>query len=152
MKNRTVIKTSVFPADKEKVFHKLQELETLQYIAAPYATFTPADGTNQNMKWEEGKVFSFHFKLFGIIPFGIHTIKVIDFSEENGIYTNEKNPSVPVWNHRITLKANAKDATQYTDEVEINAGWKTEFIYIWARAFYSHRQKRWKKLLSKKQR
>lgn len=40
---RTVKKTSVFPAPREIVFAKLQELSTLQYIAAPYATFTPVD-------------------------------------------------------------------------------------------------------------
>ena len=30
---KTVKKTSVFPAPKEKVFHLLQRLDTLQYIA-----------------------------------------------------------------------------------------------------------------------
>ena len=34
-----VQKTSVFPASRETVFQKLQRLETLQYIAKPYATF-----------------------------------------------------------------------------------------------------------------
>ena len=37
----TVIKSSVFPASKEKVYEKLQKLELLQHIAWPYATFTP---------------------------------------------------------------------------------------------------------------
>ncbi|WP_196810205.1 hypothetical protein [Butyrivibrio sp. WCD3002] len=36
-----VIKTSIFPASKEEVFNKLQKLKLLQYIAWPYATFTP---------------------------------------------------------------------------------------------------------------
>lgn len=39
--------------------------------------------------------------------------------------------------------------TEYTDEVEIGAGWKTPFVYLWAKAFYSHRQKKWIKLLNK---
>ena len=34
-----VKKTSIFPAPKETVFQKLQQLETLQYFAWPYATF-----------------------------------------------------------------------------------------------------------------
>ena len=33
-----------------------------------------------------------------------------------------------------------------TDEVEIQAGWKTVFIWLWARAFYTHRQRKWIKL------
>lgn len=41
-----------------------------------------------------------------------------------------------------------ENTTQYTDEVEINAGWKTIFVYMWANAFYAHRQRKWKRLLS----
>lgn len=147
MKNKTIVKTSVFPAGRSDIFHKLQELRTLQFIASPYATFTPVDDGSENMIWEEGRTFSFKFKLFGFIPFGVHTIKVIDFSEQNGIYTHEGNPSVPLWNHRITLKTITEASTLYTDEVEINAGWKTNFVYLWAKAFYAHRQRKWKKLL-----
>ena len=36
-----VRKSSVFPASRETVFEKLQHLETLRYIAKPYATFEP---------------------------------------------------------------------------------------------------------------
>lgn len=34
-----VQKTTVFPASRENVFEKIQKLETLQYIARPFATF-----------------------------------------------------------------------------------------------------------------
>lgn len=73
MNSRVVVKTSFFVAPIEAVFNKLKELRTLQYIAAPYATFRPIDG-NDNLVWEKGGIFSFRFKLFGIISFGIHTI------------------------------------------------------------------------------
>ena len=36
-----VQKTSIFPASRETVFRKLQQLETLQYIAKPFASFEP---------------------------------------------------------------------------------------------------------------
>ena len=38
---------------------------------------------------------------------------------------------------------------KYTDIVEIDAGWKTVFVYLWAVCFYMHRQKKWIKLLRK---
>ena len=38
--------------------------------------------------------------------------------------------------------------TEYTDRVTIKAGWKTFFVWLWANAFYAHRQRRWKKLIS----
>ena len=43
---KTVKKTSIFPASKKKVFSRLLKLKTLQYVAYPYATFTPMHGTD----------------------------------------------------------------------------------------------------------
>ena len=63
------------------------------------------------------------------------------------IYSKETNIHVPIWNHRIRLEYVDETATRYTDEVEIDAGWKTIFIYLWATIFYKHRQRKWKKLL-----
>ena len=142
----TVKKTSVFSAKQSNVFELLQRFDTLAYIAKPYATFKNIDGQTE-LVWEVGKSFSFDFKMFGFISLGVHIINVKEFNIDN-IYTNEGNPFCPIWNHRIILKEIAERKTEYTDEVEIEAGWKTPFIYLWAKAFYSHRQKKWIKLLS----
>ena len=142
-----VRKSSVFPASREEVFARLQLLETLQYIAAPYATFTPAE-KNTSLSWKEGETSSYYFRLFGFIPFGIHTIRIERF-DQDGIQSREHNRHVPVWDHLILLE-DLGDITRYTDEVEIHAGWKTVFIWIWAKAFYAHRQKRWIRLLHTK--
>ncbi len=145
--SKTVIKTSVFNTDIEKFFSLIQKLDTLQYIAKPYATFKSMNNEN-DLIWETGKTFSFKFKVFGCISLGIHTIKVREFNRD-GIYTNESNRFCPVWNHRIIIEKIDETHIRYTDEVEINAGRKTKFIYVWAKAFYKHRQKKWKKLLKK---
>ncbi len=146
-KNKIISKTSVFPANKKEIFMRLQKLETLQFVAAPYASFIPVD-EKQPIEWKEGSSFSFHFYLFGIFPFGIHTIHVLACSEELGISTREYNKHVPVWNHRILLETIDENSTRYTDEIEVGAGWKTFFVALWAKAFYAHRQRKWLKLLS----
>ena len=145
----TVKKSSVFPAAKEEIFRRLQKLKTLQYIAHPYATFKSVDDTEE-LTWQEDSAFAFHFKLFALIPFGVHTIKVIQFDIEKGIYTQEGNKHVPVWNHKIILEKINENTTKYTDIVEIQAGWKTLFVYLWANCFYAHRQRKWKRLLKRK--
>ena len=142
----TVRMSSLFQAPVGKVFDKLQRSETLQYIAYPYATFEPVNG-EEELIWKKDIVSSFQFKLFGVIPFGIHTIKVIQFDLEEGILTHETNTHVPVWNHEIILERVDANTTKYTDIVEIDAGWKTVFVYIWAVCFYTHRQRKWKRLL-----
>ena len=139
-----VQKTSVFPAGRDAVFQKLHKLETLQYIAWPFATFEPVD--NAVPTWTVGGTFSYRFRLFGVIPFGTHTIHIVRFDPES-IRSREANEHVPVWNHDIIMEPVDANHTEYTDRVEIRAGWKTAFIWVWANAFYAHRQRRWIRLL-----
>ena len=144
----TVKKTLLFPASREVVFRKLQKLETLQTIAKPFATFEPV-GENGST-WEVGSTSAYRFRLFGVIPFGKHTIHILRF-EPDGISSHEGNEHVPVWNHDIQLIEKDETHTQYTDRVEIHAGWKTVFIWLWANAFYAHRQRKWIRLLKREE-
>ena len=120
-----VRKSSVFPASRDVVFEKLQKLDTLQYIAKPYAVFEPV-GTAEPI-WTVGSTSAYLFRLFGVIPFGTHTIHIVCFDPE-GVSSREGNEHVPVWNHDITLFPIDQEHTRYTDRVEIRAGWKTPFI------------------------
>ncbi len=144
-KSMTVVKSSLFPASKKEVFRLLQKFSLLSAIAYPYITFTPVNG-NKNLIWQVDRTFEFKAKLLGFIPFGTHSINVKEFDEDN-IYTNEVNTYVPVWNHRITLEEISEEETLYTDIVEINAGWRTPFVYAWAKCFYAHRQRKWVRIL-----
>ncbi len=141
-----VQKTSVFPASRDVVFQKLQRQETLQTIAKPYAAFEPVDSAAA--VWTVGGKSSWRLRLFGTIPFGTHTIRIIRFDAER-ISSREGNRHVPVWNHDILFFPIDENHTEYTDRVEIRAGWKTIFIWLWAKAFYAHRQRKWIRLLRK---
>ena len=90
------------------------------------------------------------FCLFGVIPFGTHTIHIVRFDPEGGS-SREGNEYVPVWNHDITMTPTDSSHTKYTDQVEIRAGWKTPFIWLWANIFYAHRQRKWIRLLKEKE-
>jgi len=147
----TVERTSVFPASRHEVFQLLQRLETLQYVAAPFASFEPVTSANEAdavsetkpFVWKAGNTSAYRFKLFGLIPFGTNAIHVIRFDEVAGILTHERNTHVPVWNHAIRLEALDGTHTRYTDSVEIGAGWKTIPVFLWAQLFYAHRQRKW---------
>lgn len=83
------------------------------------------------------------------LPFGMHRIEVDRLDATDCVIsTRESNRSVPVWNHVITMKALDDGHTAYTDEVVIGAGRKTGIVCIWAKAFYKHRQKRWRRMLN----
>jgi hypothetical protein len=149
VKTKTVIVTSEIPASVDEIWEKLQRIETLQYIASPFAKFKSLDETG--VVWEEGRSLRFKLRIFGVMPIGTHTINVLQFNKSTySIYTNEGNKIVPVWNHRITLKRINNSQTLYTDEVEIFAGVITSLVCLWSRLFYEHRQKKWLRLLHSK--
>ena len=144
---KIINKTSVFPAEAGVIWERLQWLRSLRYVASPYASFHPVD-KREDFTWQEGEAFAVHCRLLGILPLGVHTIQIIKLDRDNfTIYTNESNRYIPVWNHRITLRPVDEQNTEYTDRVEIDAGWKTPFVYAWAKCFYAHRQKKWLALL-----
>ena len=89
---------------------------------------------------------SWHLQLFGSIPFGTHPICILRFDSEK-ISCREDSKHVPVWNHAIQPVPIHENRTEYTDRMEIRAGWKTIFIWLWAKAFYAHRQRKWIRLL-----
>ncbi|MDD2979834.1 MAG: hypothetical protein PHN80_07670 [Hespellia sp.] len=51
MKAKVVTKTSIFPVGVDKVFELLQRLDTLQFIAKPYATFDPINNTSEKLQF-----------------------------------------------------------------------------------------------------
>ncbi|MCR4860017.1 MAG: hypothetical protein K5910_05075 [Bacteroidales bacterium] len=145
----TIIRKSTFPAGTEEIWTRLQSLDSLQRVAAPFATFKPL-GDRQDIQWKEGCSFALHLRIFGMIPLGIHTIRIVSLDQEIlEIRSEESNPHVPVWNHLITLGHIDGRNTEYTDKVDIEAGWKTPLIYLWARSFYAHRQRKWIRILKK---
>jgi ligand-binding SRPBCC domain-containing protein len=147
-KPKTIIVSSVFDATEECMWELIRKIDTLRYIAAPYAYFTPL-GVGAAV-WAQGITADFRLRIFGFIPLGIHHIYVAEFDPGKGkIRTNESNPAVPVWNHLIQITPLDGNKLRYTDEVEMEAGWKTRFIAAWSKSFYRHRQKRWRKLLAR---
>jgi hypothetical protein len=146
---KTIIISSIFPATPDTIWPLLLRIETLRYITAPYAKFTPVNPYEKD-EWCEGTAIDFRLWIFGFIPFGIHTILVQRLDESNYIVTSrEKNRLVPIWNHTISLVPMNTLTTSYTDEVELNARWLTQLVYLWARVFYKHRQKKWLLLLNR---
>lgn len=77
------------------------------------------------------------------MPAGEHriTLERIDL-KANLIESKESGALVPVWNHTIRFHPLEDDRLHYTDEIEIQAGLLTGFIWIFAHHFYRHRQRR----------
>lgn len=60
--------------------------------------------------------------------------------------TDESGSLVRSWRHAIKVGVGAAGNAVYSDEVSIDAGWRTFPIWLWAQWFFRRRHRRWRKL------
>lgn len=134
----------------ELLWKEITKPSSLQYVAAPILYFFPEGGTNLTGNWELNKEYNLKLYFLKFIPFGSHRIivKKIDILT-NEITSNESGLLAKVWNHTIKFNLINSDQIEYTDIIEIKAGLLTVFIWMFSHFFYRHRQRKWKRLLSK---
>ena len=137
-------------SDIDTIWKYLQYPATLEFIADPvlkfdYSTDPPAD------RWKQ-KEYPVQLKVFSIIPFGNHIIRIEIPENNTGYYRqlrdNGYGDLIQLWDHRITLVDMDNKKVKYTDELKIKAGLLTPFVWFFARIFYAWRQYRWKVLVS----
>ena len=148
-KGKIVHLSTELPAPADEVWDRLLRVETLRYITRPLLSFAPANHAAAQGRWRENARFHFTLRVFGAISFGgVHSIEVQTLDKAGyEIYTKEQNRVVHTWNHRIRLEPLPGGRTRYTDTVALCAGRLTPAVAAWARGFYRHRQKRWRRLL-----
>ena len=136
---------SVLPCPPEKAWEEVQRPALLREVIRPLMRFVPADPPQLPERWPEGTTMRFRIYLFGIIPLGTHTIFLerID-SEGREIQSRESAWLVRRWDHLIRIRPAADCQTLYSDEILIEAGWLTAFVWLFAQWFYRHRQWRWR--------
>lgn len=121
----------------------------LHHVAAPLVRFEPVQSAAWPARWTPGP-FPVRLKLFGLLPLGEQTIDISFPSAAPGCFAlrdNGHSRLIPRWDHLITIEA-ADGGTRYTDRVEIEADWRTPFVWLFARLFYAHRQRRWRRLVA----
>ncbi len=129
------------------VWDKLLSPETLDFVASPMVVFNYQ--SEKPVKWIEGN-YIVELKLFGFIPFGTQTISIsFPNSNSNTLYLRDNGYSnlITKWDHLISLES-LGEHTLYTDNLEVRAGILTPIIWIFGLLFYSHRQRRWVKLIN----
>ncbi len=134
------------PCSLEQAVAEVKQPRLLFHIARPMVYFAPCDGTVIPEQWRE-RTYWFQLKLLGILPFGKQAVR-ISFQERPGCFTVRDNgfsALIRKWDHRITITENNGEVI-YRDQLELDAGILTPFVWVFARVFYGHRQSRWRKL------
>lgn len=144
--SRTVELTTWLPAHPDTVWQHVQTSALLHHVAAPLIRFEPLDGAFPE-RWR-AREYRANMLLFGTVPLGWQAIR-ISLPEPSGgtrfVRDDGYGPLIKKWDHWIAI-APEGDGTRYLDQVTIAAGPLTPLVVAFARVFYGHRQKRWRKL------
>jgi hypothetical protein len=146
-------------AEPERVWQQVNRPAALQYVARPLLSFEPVDPPAFPDTWQP-REYRVRLKLFGLIPMGWQ-IMGVEFPDDDRAVDEARFPRhlrdngrgllIRRWDHRISIDADASGGarmTRYTDRVDIDAGVLTAPVALFARVFYAHRQRRWRRLLS----
>ena len=97
--------------------------------------------------FQEGQVIETKLLFFNLVPGWEHRSRVIRIDHENmEIASQEEGGVVRRWNHRKWIEDKTEWSCLYTDEIDIDAGVLTCFIWMYAHVFYRYRQRRMRQL------
>ena len=138
---------SVLPCAPQQAWDEVQKSALLKEVAWPLVVIRPVAGETLPERWKLGPPVRCRSFLFGLIPLGTRTL-IFDRIDPSlrEIETRESDPLVRVWNHRVRVQPTSDGQTCYSDEIEIHAGLLTLGVWLFANAFYRHRQRRWRKV------
>jgi hypothetical protein len=121
----------------------------LMHIAAPLIRFTPKGGARFPSEWAPGEYRAWMW-LFGVLPIGWQAVVISEPPPDGAtrfIRDNGYGPLIRRWDYWIAITPLADGTTHYVDRVDIDAGPLTPLVERFARMFYAHRQRRWRKLV-----
>jgi len=136
---------SLLPCDPQDAWAEVKRSSLLLEVARPFVIIRPAKGESFPEQWRVGETICCRSYMFGVVPLGTRMVSfdTID-NQAREIHTREADPLVRSWNHVIRVEVADGGSTRYSDDVEIDAGWLTPVVWLFAQCFYRHRQRRWK--------
>ena len=138
---------SIWAREPDEVWDKVQQSDTLVYIARPLIRLAPIGSDGFPARWRENTTIECKLYLLGFVPLGTRrlTFERIDFARRE-IQTREQDLLVRRWDHHIRVESAGPGSARYSDTIEIEAGPLTAVVWAFAHFFYRYRQRRWRTL------
>ncbi len=135
------------------VWEQVQRPALLEHIAWPLIRFTYREPKLPPPTWVEGRYRVGMWSL-GFIPLGGQWVGIehpqgTAITDRRAVLRdNGSGTLIRKWDHWIFLEDIGGGRTRYTDRVDVGAGILTPFIWLFARVFYAHRQRKWRRLVA----
>lgn len=146
---------TILNCSPKQAWQELQTSRLLDYIAAPLVRFVPVEPPALPAIWEE-RSYLVELRLFDRISLGrqwiVITRPIVETTPGQQRYElrdNGHGDLIATWDHRIFVRETADGRTNYTDQVEVQAGLLTPFVWAFASLFYRYRQHRWRQLVKR---
>lgn len=146
---KTIELTTHLDAPPDLVWQCVNTPRLLRYVAGGWLNFLPIDPPAFPARWEE-REYKVALRAFGLLPLGWQIIGIERpraGDGQNVLRDNGRSPLIRSWDHRIIVEAAPGGGTRYTDRVLIDAGALTLPIAVFAKGFFAHRQRRWRRLV-----
>lgn len=148
---------SLIACPVDRLRDELERPALFHYVTAPMLSFDPVDPPEFPDPWRPGK-YRARLLVGGRLPIGEHTLNVLDIdvqaldgqaeSAEGRVWHDAGySDLIALWDHTIVLEE-VHGMTRYRDLVEIRAGLLTVPAWLFALAFYTHRQRRLNRLVT----
>lgn len=141
---------SQFDCPPEAVWAKVQSSDLLLEVIRPLLRFAPLGSAKFPSFWRQGQTVYGRAYAFGLLPLGVHAVHFerID-ARERQMQTREIDPLIRRWDHLISVAETPDGKTVYSDEIDVDAGIFTFFVWVYAQLFYRHRQRRWRRVVQR---
>jgi hypothetical protein len=106
-------------------WEQVQTPRLLTHIAWPLVRFTPLDPPAWPQIWAEQPYLA-GLLLFGVVPIGTQSLDITILSGQPPylLRDNGRGDLIRRWDHLITIEEAAGGKTRYTDQVDIEAGYR----------------------------
>ena len=137
----------------ETVWTQVHRPALLEHIAWPLIRFTYREPRTPPPTWVEGR-YRVGMWSFGILPLGGQWVGIeypggTSIADGRAVLRdNGSGALIRKWDHWIFLEDIGEGRTRYTDRLDVEAGLLTPFIWLFARVFYGHRQRKWHRLIT----
>lgn len=142
--------SSTLSAPPKVVWHYLKHTATFRYVTFGFLRVVRAQLPRV---WREGTHLNAVVKPLAILPGWEHQIHISKIDEDAWeLHTQEHGGLFHQWNHSVYLRAQDRDKTQYTDQLEFSAPFCEGALAHLLSAFFRYRQFRWQRLLLRRYR
>ncbi len=143
-KARKIIVKTEFPVSIDTFWHKELLVSNTEKVVKPLTNLNVQKAPNSPYFLEDS-LYILKPLSFGFIPLGgKHYIFIEEINQDSFfIQTREYNVIAKIWDHKLSWQQVDNMTVEYTDSVELYAGWMTPLFAWYLKIFYTHRHKKW---------